>query len=147
VGPVTSQHINPKQVATFSPAAKITIYARSPKVGANRFEHERRAHAALRQVIAALKLVFAVRKNSWTFIGGGFITPADLDKSEKAGGAAYSFNFSFDTGVPDLTWAGAAQDEMTILEDTIQSTTMVSLAHAPDDDDDPNNVPASAETV
>ncbi len=147
VGPATSQHVNPRHVATFSPAARITIYARSPNVGAQRFEHERRAHAVLRQVIAGLRLVFAVRKNSWSFNGGGFVTPPDLEKSEKVGGAVYAFDFSFDTGVPDLTWAGAAQDEMTILENTIQTTTMVSLTHAPDDDDDPNNIPASAETV
>ncbi len=124
-GAVISQHINPKQRHTFTPAAKITIYAQSKKAGAKLFEHHRRAHAVLRQVLVSLSQVFAVRKNPWRPVSGGFITPPNMDKSKSAGGAVYELAFTFDTGVPDLTWAQAAKPEFTLADGSMTSRTNV----------------------
>jgi hypothetical protein len=146
-GPPRSQHINPKHRHTRTANYKLTIYAKSAAIGAAVFEHRRRAEHVLDKVLCAMDYVAAVRKNRWAPKSGGFITPPDLAASEKPGGAVYELSFTFDRAVIDRTWANAAAEEFTITADHLTSTTKVSQAQGPDDDSDPNNVPAAAETA
>lgn len=142
-----SQHINPKHRRTRNIGGKITIYAQSPLSGATNFEHERRAEAVLDQVLVALDYVAAVRKNSWTPTGGEFVAPEDIKDSERRGGAVYELRFTFERAVMARTWANANRPEFTFGAGTLSSTTKVSMAHGADDDNDPNTVPATAETA
>lgn len=142
-----SQHINPKHRRTRTVGGKITIYAQSPVSGATNFEHERRAEAILDQVLVAMDYVAAVRKNAWTPTGGEFVTPEDIKESDRRGGAVYELRFTFDRAVMARTWANANRPEFTFGAGSLQSTTQVSMAHGADDDNDPNTVPATAETA
>lgn len=146
-GPVRSQHINPKHRYTRKISGKITIYAQSPVSGATVFEHERRADAILDQVLCAMAYVKAARKNAFEPTGGQFFLPEDLKESERRGGAAYELTFTFDRGVSERTWANAIRPEFTFGSGSITHTTKASMAHGPDDDNDPNTVPATAETA
>lgn len=139
-----SQHGNPKHRYTRSFAAKITIYARSENAGAPPWEHRRRAERILDMVLCSLDVVAAARKNAWRPSSGGFRRPVDLEQSAKPAGAKYVLTFTFDRGV---AWEGDANPEITIGTGGIRSRTAVSIMHASDDDDDPNNVPASAVTA
>ncbi len=125
-GPVRSQHKNPQHAGSMTIPAKATIYAQSTRAGAMRFEHERRALLAARQVYVALEKVLRLRKNPPTIKSGRFVPPPDLEKSERPAGAVFEIEFEFLTGVPDLTWAGEARPEHTLGEGDIRSCTHVS---------------------
>jgi len=146
-GTAVSQSVNPKRPHVLTIGAKLTVYAQSRNDGAMEFEHRRLAYQAVTACVCAMDKVAAERKNSWRPGKGRFITPDDLARSEKFGGAIYELSFTYDRGVPDLTWAGEAQPEATLGAGTVRHTTKVSLAHGPDDDDDPNTPPATAETA
>lgn len=145
-GPVRTQHRNPKSRMTRIMGVKATIYAKHPYAGALEFEHRRRANHALDLVLVALGNAAAARHNVYTPTAGRFITPEDLAGSERVQGAAYELTFTIDRAVEARTWAGAAGEEVTVIEGMITSTTKVS-GNAADDDDNPYNVPASAETA
>lgn len=106
--------------------AKITIYARSPRVGALSFEHYERAENALDLVIAELDGVLrgATFKTRWSVTGGGFVRPEDFENSESITGAAYELRFSFLRGTPTTTWTGgAAFETATLGPDDVPVTT------------------------
>lgn len=144
--PTRSQHKNPKHRMTRTIGAKLSIYAQSTKSGALEFEHRRLAEHVLDLVLVAMGDVAAVRKNAWKPGRGRFVTPEDLETSEKFGGAVYELAFAIDRAVEVRTYAYAAEPETALVANTITSTTKVSLAEGPDDDGDPNTVPAAAET-
>jgi hypothetical protein len=114
--PPWSQQRNPHKCMTRNIGAKLTIYAKSPKAGALVFEHRRRCEQILDMVLCALSKVAAVRKHNGGFLptGGRFITPADLEASERPGGAVYELNFAVQRAVNDVTWSGDAQPEATV---------------------------------
>ncbi len=142
-----SQTINPKIRYVRNIGCKLTIYAQSTRTGALEFEHRRIAEQALDAVLVAMDDVAAARKNGWAIKGGKFITPADLDKSQAQAGAVYELTFTFERGVSERTWANAIRPESTLTSGHMTSRTRVSMRGGADDDDDPNNVPASAETA
>jgi hypothetical protein len=144
-GPPRSQHVNPRHRYTVSEACKLTIYAQSTVAGPTVFEHRRRAKRLRDEVLHAMDYVAAVRKNRWNPVAGRFLTPPDLAGTDKPGGAVYELTFTFDHAVEIRTWVGAATPEGNVA--AVRSATRVSRAHGPDDDDDPNTPPASAETA
>jgi len=143
--PARSQAKNKDQRMTRSIGVKLTIYAQSVSSGALQFEHERRVDHVLDQVLVAIEEIAIARKNAWALGGGKFVQPDDIEKSDAPGGAAYELKFTFDRAVNVQTFAGEKRPEATIGAGGITSTTKVSRAHA-DDDNDPNTVPANAET-
>lgn len=142
-----SQHINPRHRRTRRMAGKITIYAQSLQAGATMFEHEQRLDAILDQVLVAMDYVAAVRKNAWQPTAGAFFVPEDIKETERRGGAAYELQFTLDRAVIVRTWANAIRPEFTFGAGSLTSTTKASLAHGPDNDNDPNTVPTAAETA
>ncbi len=139
--------VNPKTRMTRVIGATLTIYAQDPTPGAKPFEHRRRAEHVLDLVLIALGDVFSVRKNGWSVKGGRFTQPKDLEASEQIGGAVYELSFSFERGVTERTWAGAAKPEITITEGLITTSVVASAQGGIDDDDDPQTPPATAEVV
>lgn len=145
-----SQHKNPDVRFICLQACRITIYAQSPRSGAQLFEHRRRANAVRDLVMCALEEVALTRKNGIAFGDGGFITPTDLAATELAQGAVYELSFTFERGVGKRKFTtGEVNTVKTIGPGgvSITSTTKLSLQGAPDDDDDPHNIPAAAETA
>jgi hypothetical protein len=130
--PATPQK-NPKPVLARMIGAKVTIYAQSTRPGAQPFEHRRRAEKILDLVCVALGVVLSTRKaapGAFVPTGGRFIVPADLEKSERQGGAAYELTFTVGRAVFDRTWADAAAAEAERGEDftvTTQATRTVAL--------------------
>jgi hypothetical protein len=143
---VRSQRPNPKQRHTVRCGYKLTIYAQSTKSGAQWFEHLRLAEHVRDMVLVAMDRVAAARKNEWEPKSGKFITPDDLTGAEIAAGAVYQIAFTFDRGVQDVTWAGAAKPETTLGVGGMRSTTKVSRSFETDDDGNTTTAPASAET-
>lgn len=117
---------NPVTRLTRLIGCKITIYARAPSKGALEFEHFRRAEQVLDVVLIALYGIAKGRQNQVAFTSGKFVEPPDLTEGETMGGAVYELHFTFDRGVADRTWAGAAQPTANVASGTIQSTTNVS---------------------
>ncbi len=146
-GPTRSQHVNPDHRMTWIVGCKVTIYAQSPSAGARPFEHRRRASRVLNMVLVGLEQVARTNRNAWRPTGGGFVTPADLAASEAQAGAVYELTFTYDRPVVVQTWAGESAAEFTLGANGITSITKVSRNGVADDDDDPNTVPASAETA
>jgi hypothetical protein len=144
-GPPRSQSVNPKRRHLRLAACKLTVYVQSVVAGANVFEHQRRAYKLVDQVITALDYVAAVRKNLWAPGQGRWVVPPDLAASEKPLGAVYELKFNFEQPVSMRTWADAIRPEKTLASGGMASTTRVSQSGAADDDEDPNNVPGSAE--
>ncbi len=142
-----SQTINPKMYAVRNIGVKLTIYAQSAAAGAAPFEHRRRAEHVLDCVIVALIDIRAARKNGLKWSGGRFVQPADLEKSAAIAGATYELKLTWERGITKKTWAGGIRPEFTITADNLTSTTLVSRAFGPDDDNDPNTPPAIAELV
>ncbi len=147
--PVRGVHINPKHRMTRPCAAKVTIYAQAADSGAMPYEHRRRAEHVLDVVLVALDDVFRVRRNRWVDGGGSFVLPGDMAGTAKIGGAVYERALTFDRAIEVRTWAGAKRPElvMGVGGSKITSTTKVSTAHGPDNDSNPDNVPAAAETA
>jgi hypothetical protein len=136
---------NPRIYQVRNIGVKLTIYAQSTATGARPFEHRRLAEQVLDQVVVALTDIAAVRRNAVKFTGGKFIQPADLDKSEFPPGVAYELTFTFDRGITGVTWAGAAEPETTITPGRVKSITKVSRVGTPDNDNNPNTPPPTAE--
>lgn len=134
--------LNARHRYTSSEACKLTIYAQSSERGATVFEHQRRAKKLRDEVLTAMDYVAVRRRNRWKPNSGAFITPPDLEKTERPGGAVYEIRFMFEQAVAVLTMAGAAQPEGNILG--IRSTNKVSMST---DESDPNTPPANAETA
>lgn len=146
-GPVKSQRANPKHRFTREIGAKITIYTQSTRSGAQGFEHFRRADHALDLVLVALDKVVRTRRNTLTISGGRFLRPADLENSERRGGAVYELTFTVDRAVYEQKWDGSIAGEWTVTPGSIANTTKVSALGGPDDDDNPQTPPATAETA
>lgn len=104
-------HTNAKHRYTATEACKLTIYARSAVSGATVFEHRERAKKLRDDVMVAMDLVAATRRNRWHPGTGRFVTPPDLEGSEKPGGAVYELKFTFEQPVEVRTFAGAARPE------------------------------------
>ncbi len=113
-GPPRSQHKNPKHRMTRQVGVKLTIYAKSPAVGALEFEHRRRAEHVLDLVLVALGDVCSMRKIGCALKNGSFVIPEDLTDSAAPCGAAYELSFAVDRGVPVLTWQGEKRPEATL---------------------------------
>lgn len=131
-GDIRSLQTNPRHRYTAVEACKLTLYVQSPSVGATTFEHRARAKRLRDEILVAMDLVAAQRRNRWRPLSGAFEDPPDLEKSERPAGAVYVLKFSIEQAVRDLTWAGAAQPEATITG--VTSATHVTRAPAPDDD-------------
>ncbi len=142
-----SQSINPRMYAVCKAAIKVTIYAQSAAAGAASFEHRRRASKVRDMVLVSLVAIAATRKNAIEFKGGRFVQPSDLERSEVVAGATYELKFTFERGIVARTWAGAIRPEFVFDASSMTSTTKVSQASGPDDDNDPNTPPATAETA
>lgn len=128
--PVRSQHRNPKLRMVRNVAAKVTIYAQSPASGATDWEHRRRAEHVLDLVLVGLEKVILARKNGWVLKSGRFLVPADLQKSETAGGAAYELSFTVERGVFEKKWSGAVRAQVSNIP--ITSTDEITLANGPE---------------
>ncbi len=142
-----SQSINPRMYAVRNIGVKLTIYAQSVAAGAAPFEHRRRAEHALDMVVVALIDIAAARKNAMRITGGRLVQPIDLEKSEAVAGAVYELKLTWERGITQKTWAGAIRPEFEITADNLTSTTLVSRAFGPDDDNDPSTPPAIAEVA
>ena len=142
-----TQSVNPVVLGVLNQAVKISIYAQASAPGAAMFEHRRRSLRAAHMIYIALEEIRSTRKNGVVWTGGRFVQPFDLEKSPSPAGAVYEMTLTWERGISKLTWAGADQDEFTITATNLTSTSKASLASGPDDDDDPNTVPATAETI
>lgn len=131
-----SQKLNPTMPLARNMAAKIRIYAKSPKANALQWEHERHLDAMLDQVLVALNDVIVARKNSYQIGRGKFFLLADAKSSEQIAGAVYELPFTVSRGIYRTTWKGEATPEVEITEGMIRSRTNVSLANGPDVDPD-----------
>lgn len=138
-------HKNAKHRYVATDTYKATIYARVVAQGATEFEHRTRAKNIREQVIAGLEYVAVTSGTRQAPKSGGFITPKDLEGSEAKAGAVYELAFTYDLPIRAVTFAGAARPEGTIAHMT--STTKVSRSGAPDDDNNPNTPPATADTA
>jgi len=150
-GPPRSQSVNPKRHFDCATGAKLTVYGKSAKAGAAEFEHKRVARRAVDLCLVALRTIRAVRRIGLDIGAGGFVDIPDLAGSERKGGAVYELAFTFTRAVEDRTWAGSAAAEAGSaagegISDTANET-LVSQAFGPDDDNNPNTPPASAETA
>ncbi len=144
-GPPRSQSINPKRHYTRTLSCKLTIYGKSLKPGAQEFEHRRIVEQVLDLVLVGLRYVAAVRFNGFDLTGGRFIVPEDLAKSEIHAGAAYELSFIVERAVAERTWDGDKRPEGTLAG--LNHATKVSQYRGPDDDDNPNTPPATAEVA
>lgn len=147
-GPVRSQRANPKHRFVSDEGAKITIYTQSTKPGAQPFEQRRRAKHVRDLVLIALDEVARTRRNVLTLAGGRFVRPEALEGTERdSAGAVYELTFSVDRAVHEQRWDGSIAGEWTVTAGSIASTTKVSALGGPDDDDNPQTPPATAETA
>lgn len=126
-------------------ALKVTVLAMSPKKGALYLEHRRRCELAVDLVVVALEVVAHKRKNQFRPLTGKPWTPKDQEKGATTAGYGYVLRCTFDRGVFAQTFKSEAQPTSTLAG--INSTTKVSRAGYPDDDDDPTTIPAAAETA
>jgi len=111
IRPARSQHRNPEVWHEVAEACKITIYAQAVTAGALVAEHRRRAKSVRDQVVNALEVVAANRKNGVAVTGGRLVTPEDLKDTERAGGAAYELTFVWSRAIEVRTFAGAKRPE------------------------------------
>lgn len=126
-------------------ALKVTVIAQSPKKGALYLEHRRRCEHVVDLVLVAFAEVADDRKNQFVPLAGRPWTPKDQEKGATTAGYGYAFTCTFDRGVFKTTFKG--EERPTAALAGINSTTKVSSANVPDDDDDPLNIPAAAETA
>lgn len=145
-GPVLSQRANPRQRRTVHANYKATIYAQEPVSGAQPFEHRRRCELARDMFLIAMDYVASARRNAWLPTSGQFVDPPDLDASEVNGGAVYELAFTFDRGVADVTWAGAAKTEFSLIAGTVHSTTKAFSTGDVNNATDTTTAPVGAET-
>lgn len=133
---------NPIHIRDRHLAAKVTIWAQSPRPGALSFEHERRCDTIVDQVIGQLVKVLSARKNGGSALGAGrMVEPVDAKGAEIPNFAVYEIPFSVPRAVEMRTWAGAAATEATlggVGGITLASSTTTSL---------PGDDPPAAETA
>lgn len=114
---VRSQRRNPQHTTVRSIGAKITVYAQSTKSGALPWEHERRADTIVDLVLTSLEEIasgVAPPYRVWAWTGGEFVTPPDLEGTERKGGAAYELTATFDRAVWVKSFVGDIADEMPV---------------------------------
>jgi hypothetical protein len=127
-GSAKSQSVNAKRYYTRTVGAKLTIYAQSPKAGANEFEHRRRAEHALDLALVALRDVCNTRKFLPEIGRGQFIPLADLAGSDVQSGAVYELAFTFDRAVNETDFDSSIDTELTIAAgNVVDTTTSVSI--------------------
>lgn len=114
--------LKPLTFYTRKQAAKITIYAQSPRKGAIYWEHQRRAEKVLDFVLVGLYKVASKRANVLALQSGQFVLPEDLKAAETPGGAVYELKFTFDRAVADRIWDDAA-DPTTVMDATAVTAT------------------------
>lgn len=133
---------NPIHIRDRHLAAKVTIWAQSPKPGALSFEHERRCDTIADQVIGQLVKVLSARKNGgYAIAAGRLIEAEDANGAEIPNFAVYEIPFTVPRAVEIRTWAGAAAAEATlggVGGITLASSTTTSL---------PGDDPPAAETA
>jgi len=130
--PTRSQRPNPVHRLNRSVGAKITIYAQSPRAGALDFEHRRRAEHILDLVLVALgdEAGSSAIYNVWAPQSGQFITPPDLEGSERRGGAVYELAVTFERAVKVQTWAGDIAPEAELVRPVMQGNPTLTFAAA-----------------
>lgn len=141
-------HTNAKHRYLATDTFKLTIYVQSRVAGAKVFEHRQRAKLVREAVMVALDHVAAdLSRNAraWKPTSGGLVAPADIADSEQPGGAAYEMKFTYDLPVREVTFAGAARAEASIVD--FQSSTRISRTGTADDDDNPNTPSLTSETA
>lgn len=127
--PARSQSSNPKRYLDCVTGAQLTVFAKSPKSGAIEFEHRRLARKVVDLSLVALRTIRAERFSGAITIGAGkFVPVEDLTGSEVLGGVAYVLPFTFERGVLDVTYAGAAADEFTIAAYTMAGSPSLTFA-------------------
>jgi hypothetical protein len=128
-GPTRSQRPNPVHRMVRLIAIKVTIYAKEPKTGAVRFEHEGRADHVADLVLIAMGDVAAGTApifNVWTQKDARFVTPEDLEGSERFGGAVYEMKLAVERAVKEQDFKGAIAAEATVGVDVdIKNTTTI----------------------
>lgn len=136
-----SQRTTPKYRFVRLVAAKLKIYAQTPRGGALAWEHRRRAEHVLDLVLVALEKVILARHNNFVVGSGGFFDPPDMQGTATRAGAAYELAFTVDRAVVPQTWDGELEETAGGLGG-LNSTTRVFLA---DDDNTASTPPATAE--
>lgn len=132
-GPVRGAHPNPKHVLTRAVPFKITAYIQSAKTGALVIEHEDRADRLVETILASLDRVLREDLQVfWSPTSGGFVKPADFDKSPKQPGLVYELRFSAVRSIPDVNWTGDAKPELAITDGLISNRTDVGLENGPE---------------
>jgi hypothetical protein len=111
---VRSQRRNPEHVTVRPIPAKISVYAQSTKPGALPWEHANRADKIVDLVLIALNDIAATNTpyNVWAWTGGEFVSPPDLEKSARKGGAVFELRVTFERAVMRKTFAGAIEPEV-----------------------------------
>ena len=123
---------NPVHVFDRKLAAKITVYARDPRDGAQHHEHVRRADRVVDSVLAALRQVLVARKNGAEIGAGQLVELEDAKGTPVPNFAVYEVPFSVRRAVEVRTWAGAAATEGgAFTATTVASTTVVGLEGDP----------------
>lgn len=106
---------NPQHAYDRQLAAKVTIYAQSPKSGALYFEHLRRLDDIVDEVLIGLRKVLTVRKNGGFGIGAGkLVELADAKGTRVTNFAVYEVPFMVPRAVEVRTWTGDALAEVAI---------------------------------
>jgi hypothetical protein len=129
---------------TRAQALKVTIYAQSTRTGALPFEHFRLANDVLTQVLVGMHDVASDKKNRFSPASGRFVRLADEKPDSTISGAKYELSCTFDRAISEAKWDGELRPHAAIT--SIKSQTKVSGA-GPDDDGDPNTIPADADTA
>lgn len=128
-----SQSRNAKRYFDCLTGASLTVFAKSSKPGALEFEHRRVARKVVDLLLVALRTIRAERNSGGLTIGAGqFVPIEDLATSEVIGGAVYVLPFTFERGVLDVTYAGAAADEFTFAGYAMSGSPTLTFAAADD---------------
>lgn len=115
--PTRSQRPNPAHRMVRLIPMKLTIYAKEPKLGATRFEHEGRADHVADLVLIALGDITGDQSpifNMWSQQSGRFVTPEDLAESERSAGAVYELRVTVERAVKEQDFKGAVAPEATV---------------------------------
>lgn len=109
-----SVHRNPRMPLMRLQAARVRIFARSPLAGARWHDHAERAEEVLDRVLAELDAIVRGRRNVLTYGGGGFVSLVDEKGTQVWSSAIYELDITIDRGVERRTWAGDANEEVSI---------------------------------
>lgn len=128
-----SQRANPKLYQVRACASRCRIFAQSTIANPGVWNHEREAEQIADHVIVCLENIVQNRNTMWRITGGKFLSAQELaaENLEAWPGVVYDLPFEVDRGVLDLTWrkptesAGSAQEEHTMSDDELTTTTRV----------------------